>query len=135
MDAKNQTVRGYIDSLALTDKYLATLRHDMEARGLWDKTAVITSSDHPFRQSETFDGKSDPHVPFMLKLAGHAAPASYQNPFHTILTSGLVTSILNGSVATTPDVLAWLNRHRSESEAVLSPSTTPEDPSKGPEQK
>lgn len=135
MDAKNQSVRGYIDSLALTDKYLEVLRHDMEARGLWDKTAVIASADHPFRESVAFDGKYDTYVPFMVKLAGHPTPASYIYPFHTILTSELVTSILNGSISTTPDVLGWLNRHRNESEAVLPPATAPETPSGGPEPK
>jgi hypothetical protein len=138
MDARNQPVRGYIDSLALMDKYLAVLRRDMEARGLWDKTAVIATSDHPFRQALALDGKSDNRVPFMLKLAGHPAPASYPYAFHTILTSALVTSILNGTMATTADVLAWLSRHRSDSndsEAILPPSSGPENPSGGPDSK
>jgi hypothetical protein len=47
----------------------------------------------------------------------------------------LVTSILNGSIATTADVLAWLNLHRDNKEAVLPFSTTPENPSAGPEPK
>jgi hypothetical protein len=135
MDAKNQTVRGYIDSLALMDKYLEVLRRDMEARGLWDKAAVIATSDHPFRQAEALDGKSDNRVPFMLKPAGHQAPASYDYPFHTILTSALATSILSGSISTTPDVLAWLDRHRNDREAALPPSTAPEDTSGGPDPK
>jgi hypothetical protein len=133
MDAKNKTVRGYIDSLALTDRYLEVLRRDMEARGLWDKTAVIATSDHPFRQSKDLDGKIDGRVPFIMKPAGPPVPISYDYPLHTILTSALVISILNGSVSTTPDVLRWLNRHRNDREGAPTSPAAPEDTSGGPD--
>ena len=41
----------------------------MKSAGLWESTTVLISADHPYRESEALDGKSDPRVPFLLKLA------------------------------------------------------------------
>jgi arylsulfatase A-like enzyme len=64
----NAPLRGYYDSLALTDLALAQLRRAMEAAGTWDSTTVLLSSDHPMKHAALLDGKSDARVPFLLKL-------------------------------------------------------------------
>ncbi len=65
----NSPIAGYIDSLALLDRTVGEFRRTMEEAGVWDSTTVLFTSDHGYRDSEPLDGKSDPRVPYILKLA------------------------------------------------------------------
>jgi hypothetical protein len=98
----------YLDNLALADNYLSDFREAMTNAGLWDKTTVLVSSDHPDRMSLAVDGKEDPRVPFLLKLAGQTSGVSYDPVLQTIVTKPLLEAILNCKIKTPEDVVTWL---------------------------
>ena len=101
----------YPDSLALADLILGEIRESMTRASLWDKTTVLVSSDHPNRASKDFDGKSDPRVPFLLKLAGQTSGVPYAAPINTIGTKPLLEAILTGQVASPEQAISWLHAH------------------------
>ncbi len=102
---------GYLDNLALADSYLADIREAMTSAGLWDKTTVIASSDHPDRTSIFVDGKTDPRVPFLLKMPRQAKGSTYSNTVFTIVTKPLIEAILNREVTTPEEAINWLTAH------------------------
>jgi hypothetical protein len=99
----------YLDSLALADTYLGDIRDAMTGADLWDRTTVIVSSDHHDRSSLAVDGKEDPRVPFLLKLAGQTAGVTYTPPLGTVETKSLVESILKGEIKTSEEAEKWLS--------------------------
>ena len=102
---------GYPDSLALADRMLGDIRDSMTRAGLWDKTSVLVSSDHPYRASVSVDGKTDPRVPFALKLAGQTSIAAYPSLLHTIVTKPLLEAILRGQIESQEQAVKWLHAH------------------------
>jgi hypothetical protein len=112
-DLGNAPIRGYLDSLVLTDRTLAALRRAMQAAGDWDNTTILLSADHSYRAAAALDGHKDHRVPFLLKLAGHSEPATFSEPFNTLLTRDLLLAILRGEIATPPEAAAWIARHRT----------------------
>ena len=110
---RNSPINGYLDSLALVDRTLGELRGVMESAGLWDNTTILISADHPYREAMTLDGKMDPRIPFLMKLAGHTEGLTYDAPFNTVLTHDLLLAVLRGEVASPGAVAAWLDRHRT----------------------
>jgi hypothetical protein len=109
---KNSPIRGYIDSLALLDRTLGEIRQSMKAAGTWDKTTVLMTSDHPYREAEQLDGKSDPRIPFLLKLAFQKEGRLYNQPFNAILTGDLLLAVLKGEVSDAAGAVGWLNQNR-----------------------
>jgi len=112
---------GYINSLALTDKILADVRQQMERNGSWDKSVVVLSADHPFAESVAVDGKSDPRVPFLLKLPGKPAPAVFTGRLNTIVTANLLVNVVEGKIATTEQASAWLREHGHDVQEPVQP--------------
>jgi Sulfatase len=100
----------YLDNLALADTYLGDFREAMTNAGLWDKTTVLLTSDHPDRTSLSVDGKEDPRVPFLLKLAGQTSGVTYNPVLQTIVTKPLLEAILARKIKTPEDVINWLSR-------------------------
>jgi hypothetical protein len=100
----------YLDSLAFTDQTLGDLRRKMEQAGLWDKTALIISADHGWRNyiwrgtpewtaedaSLPLDGTIG--VPFIVKLPHQTTPLVYSKPFNTVVTRAVITQILEGKL-------------------------------------
>jgi arylsulfatase A-like enzyme len=109
----NAAIKGYYDSLVLADNTIGELRRAMERAGTWDEATILLTSDHPYRASEALDGKHDPRVPFLLKMAGHREGAVFDAPFNTVLTHDLILAVLRGELATPADVSRWLERHRT----------------------
>jgi hypothetical protein len=101
----------YYDNLALADIYLSDLRDAILTAGLWDTTTLLVTSDHPDRSSALVDGKEDPRVPFLLKLAGQRAGATYSPLLHTIVTKPLIEEILAGHIHTAEEATTWLTAH------------------------
>ena len=114
---------GYLDSVALADRTLGELRHNMEQAGLWDRTAVLVSADHGWRthtwrgnpewtpEEEAASHQDTSRVPFLLKLPEQTSRVVYSKPFNTIVTRQLITGILSGEL-TDPSVLPGLiERH------------------------
>ena len=113
-DRKNSLVSGYFDSLILADRMFGILRRDLEAAGLWDDTVILVSSDHSHRAgARQIDGKSDPRVPFLLKMAGQKTGSEFPPEFNTVLTKDLLLAILKREVGTPEEAMEWLRRHRS----------------------
>lgn len=109
----NSTVVGYLGNLALVDRTFGEIRRAMEEGETWENTVIILTSDHWWRGSESFDGKKDLRVPFLLKLAGQHQFIIYDSPFNTVLTHDLIISLLRGELSSLDDTISWLNQHGS----------------------
>ena len=103
--------QGYFQNLPLTDLTMGILRRDMEQAGLWDRSWVIVSSDHWWRDARGYDGQLDYHVPFILKAPGKNRPMIYNSPLNTVISKDLVLAILRKEVSTLPDAVTWLDTH------------------------
>jgi hypothetical protein len=109
---KNSPIRGYFDSLALLDLTLGEIRRSMEVAGTWDRTTVLITSDHPYREAEALVGKKDPRIPYFLKMAAQKDTQPYSQPFNTVLTHDLLLAILRGEATNAQEVAEWLDRNR-----------------------
>ena len=107
-----ETSEGYVNNLALADRTLGEIRVAMEQAGVWNDTTVLVTSDHPWRDSDGFDGKSDPRVPFLLKLAGQSGRIDYDQRFNTVVTHDLILSLLTEEVSTPEEAIAFLDREK-----------------------
>jgi hypothetical protein len=105
---RNAPFDGYLDSLALADLILGEIREAMTAAGVWDTTTSLVSADHPYRASRQLDGRADPRVPFLMKLAGQKEAVEYCEPLQTLVSKRLLESVLRGEVSTPQETLAWL---------------------------
>lgn len=116
----------YLDNLALADRTLGEVRKAMEKAGLWDKSVLLVSSDHPLRPWEwnyrptwtdedrkATAGKESPLIPFLLKLPGERRGVSYQPAFNTVLTHDLLLASLKGEIATPESAMRWLEHNRN----------------------
>lgn len=112
-DLSNSPINGYHGSLKAADNALGRLRRAMERAGLWDKTAVLLSSDHSYRGSPALDGKMDHRIPFMLKLAGQREGLDFEPPFNTVLSADLLLAILRGEIAAPRAAANWLDERRT----------------------
>ncbi len=116
LDLPGPSVPNYFSDLALVDRTLAVWRKQLEDAGLWDKTTVILSTDHPLRLPQEGDGKSDLRIPFLLRLAGQPSGAAFDQRFYTVETASLVLAVLRGEISTLRDAQAWMaNRAASDS--------------------
>ena len=115
-DVKNSRKTGYFDSLALVDRMVAGLRAKMEQNGLWDRTAVLLSADHPLREPI---GPFDPRVPFLLKFPHDTTSVEYAPHLRTIVTADLLLSILRGEISRRDQALAWIGRHHEDTEVPI----------------
>jgi arylsulfatase A-like enzyme len=109
----NSPIRGYVDSLALLDRSVGELRHTMENSGVWESTTVLITSDHPYREAEQLDGKSDPRIPYVVKLAEQKEAVAYTPRFNTVLTADLLLAVLRGEITDPASLTAWLDRNRT----------------------
>jgi hypothetical protein len=110
---RNAPIGGYVDSLALLDRTIGEMRRAMESAGAWDRTTVLFTSDHHYRESAALDGKDDTRIPFLLKMASEREGARYSQSFNAVLTHDLVLAILKGDIATAADAARWLDANRS----------------------
>ena len=111
----NAPIAGYVDSLALLDRSVGEIRRSMENAGTWDSTTVLFTSDHPYREAEQLDGKSDPRIPYLLKLASQKEPVAYTPQFNAVLTADLLMAVLRGEISDPASATAWLDRNRARS--------------------
>jgi arylsulfatase A-like enzyme len=92
----------------------------MEASGQWDKTWVILSADHSWRESKLYDGQRDYRVPYLIKPPGATVSTDYTRPFNTILTHDLILAILRGEVTNGQNLAPWLDAHGEQSSPAIS---------------
>jgi len=111
-------IQGYIDNLALADRTLAELRQVMEENGTWQRSAVIVSSDHIWRDASSYDGRHDPYIPFLVKMPGQSAASDVDVEFQTIHTEELALAILNGEISDNAAVAMWIQTHAELSKSI-----------------
>lgn len=75
---------GYLDNLALADRTLARLRAALAASGLGERTALIVTSDHSWRSSAAYDGRSDARVPLLVYLPWDRAHRMVEDSIATL---------------------------------------------------
>jgi hypothetical protein len=112
-DLKNSAIQGYADSLVLADRTVGEIRRALERAGMWDTTTVLVSTDHSYVSAEAFDGKYDPRIPFLLKMAGPTSAIDYKPEFNTLLTGDLLLAVLRREVSTPEDAARWIEAHRA----------------------
>lgn len=104
-------------NLALVDRALGELRRDMEQAGLWDRTVLIVSGDHPLRYDSgplLYTSPEGAHVPFLVRFPGDERAAQYTAPLPTIITHDLILAILNGEISNPAEASGWLDRNKPE---------------------
>ena len=82
----------------------------MEDSGTWAQTTVLATADHPWRQSQSFDGQKDRRIPFLLKLAGQRQGEAYDSELDAVRTGSLLLAILDKRVTDVAGVTRWLDR-------------------------
>jgi hypothetical protein len=116
----------YLDNLVLVDRTIGELRATLLKAGLWDRTTLLVTGDHPLRIPELISngiyaeeerlatgGKQCDWVPFVLKLAYQRQALTYDSPFNAVLTHDLLLAILRGELSTPESVLHWLDHNRA----------------------
>ena len=113
----------YIENLHLVDVSLHDIRQALEQSGLWDRTNVLISADHPsnrsFWETEFSDWDQEElralrrtrstNVPFVLKLAGQHEGLTYDKPFNTVVTRELILQLLQGQLTTPEQIRKYLD--------------------------
>jgi hypothetical protein len=85
----------------------------MEATGQWNRSWLLVSADHSWRESTLFDGKRDKRVPFILKAPGPGSALTCSTQINTTLTRELILAILRGELTRQQNALSWLEAHPS----------------------
>jgi len=106
-------VNGYFNNLILADKHLGKLRIALEESDEWDKTWIIISADHSWRDSESYDGKRDFRVPFTVKAPGVNITMPYSPEMNTILTHDFILAILRGEIKNQQGAKNWIDANHN----------------------
>lgn len=100
----------FFDNLLIADLTLGRIRESMQRSGLWDRAAVIVTSDHSLRQVMMPHPNPVPLVPFIVKMPGQQQGVELTAPFTTEVVRALVQAILRGEV-TAANLPQWLRQH------------------------
>lgn len=106
-------IRGYVDNVALVDRTFAELRESMEESGQWQRTVVILSSDHPWRDKPEYDGSTDSFVPFLVSMPDRTGPIELNFEFDTVYTKELIAAIIQRKITDNASVAEWLRANSS----------------------
>ncbi len=113
-------IAGYFNNLILADRTLGKIRRAMETSGEWNKSWIILSTDHSWRESRLYDGIRDLRVPFLVKAPGQSRALVYPARLNTVLTRDLILAILRGEVTNASGTVAWLDAHpRTEPTTII----------------
>lgn len=111
----------YLDNLALVDRTLGEVRAALERAGLWDRTTLLVTSDHPLRpdvwrgrvtwppQMQRVFGHHSWRVPFLLKMPGEKQGLVYHGAFSALVAHDLLLAVARGQLQSAEDVRAWLD--------------------------
>ena len=109
----------YFSSLLVVDRTLRSVTESIESSGLSDKTVLIVSSDHRWRQKTAgeFEFLSpdkadevirDRRVPFMIRFPGQGSRIDFKPEFNTIVTKEIVENIFSGKITEPANLESWL---------------------------
>jgi hypothetical protein len=124
--AANRGPAGYVDNLVLTDVVLGELLDAIDSCSAERSSAVIVTSDHWWRASASFDGRTDRRVPFGVRLPASMRTTHgtrYDGEFETVRTAELILDLLAGRLCRPDDVVTWLAAGRRPARAA-SPSAS-----------
>lgn len=96
----------YTEALEWVDRSVGEIVASVRQAGLDGRTAIILSSDHPFR----FSASQDPHVPFIVHLPGKDTGMFWEQEFSAIRTADLIMAIASGEVKSPADVARFVTR-------------------------
>jgi hypothetical protein len=111
---KDGRVDAYYNNLAVADDAIGMVRQAMESSGVWEKTTVILTSDHPWRfvPKEFVEAQKEPYthweVPFLVKMEGQNRSYVYNQPMESIWIHDLSLDVIRGKVGTVEQLDAWL---------------------------
>jgi Sulfatase len=116
----------YVDNFELADDVLGRIRKTLEGMNAWENSAVLVTSDHPYRpelwiqqgvwnaeMAAVTGSRRYPYVPFFLKLPSQRTPSLYGTEFNNRESGDLLLSILSGHVNTPEQATVWMNQHGS----------------------
>ena len=98
----------YLQNLAIADDFLGRCRKAIESTPAGSRTTLIVSSDHPWRTSAKYDGRSDPRVPFLVRFPGQKTGSDIGKAFQTVRTRDIVREILSSRELTGADSIQTL---------------------------
>jgi hypothetical protein len=113
-ESNGKEVDGYVDNLALLDRTVGKLRARLESTGAWEDSTFLVSTDHNWNSSQSFDGKIDLRIPFLLKAPHQKEGLSYHFPFNALLIHDLLPALLKGDVETADEISDWIQTHAAE---------------------
>lgn len=92
----------YRANLLATDMALGQILSAIKRSGRWERTHVVITTDHFYRNKQAEFGTGDHRIPFIVRLAGdQSPPLRYDGPFNTVQFRGLMHALVTGKVATT----------------------------------
>ena len=109
---RNLSDEWYLDNLALADRALGELRAAMERAGLWERTAVVLTSDHVWLLAHKYHGTRDDRVPFLVRLPGSGG-VSYPHEISALAAHDVVRELLAGRITAAEELLRLLDAHVS----------------------
>ena len=87
--------RAYLNNLAVADSVLGRCLDVLQSTPAGSRTTLIVSSDHPWRTSAKYDGRSDPRVPFFIRFPGQKTGSDIGKAFQTVRTRDIVREVLS----------------------------------------
>jgi len=93
---QRHTREGYLDNLALADITLGELGRTLATSGQADNTALLVTSDHPYRLAAREGLGFDARVPFLARMHGMTESIEYSAPFNTVILGDIALAILEG---------------------------------------
>ena len=104
-------IRGYFDNLALADRFVGEVQRELERAGVANRTWLLVTSDHWWRDGKPYDGTLDLRVPFLLQAPTGSRAVSVTSAFNTAVTGDLLLAILRGDIVDTDAAARWLRAH------------------------
>ena len=94
----------YFGNAQVMDKLLAQIKRDSDIH----KAVIIISSDHWWRDSTAYDGKTDKRIPFIVHFPNDNTQLTYTNFVNTVCTRFLIEDIMAGKVRSNLELRDWL---------------------------
>ncbi len=115
--------RRYFDNVSLVDKTLGRIDDALQASGLWERTTVVVTADHWWRQAVEFDGILDRRVPYFVRVNGDRTRAAVNETVSNRSLRDLVGAVLGGTIRNNADAANWVRAHPRATAPVIVPGS------------
>ena len=99
---------GYWNGLALTDKCLGMILDAASAKAVKDRTVLMLTSDHSYREPINVGAKRDYRVPFIVRFPRDSRGVDYPASLETTTLRRVVAAILGDEVQTSSKLQGFL---------------------------